>query len=90
MNWAFLILVIYWMAVLCPACERSFKSAQGLALHWRTCRQAAATTVALVEGIERKEEKERAAKIARRTERDVGEQRRILEDHGRDENEVRN
>ena len=60
----FLLVFNLAMALICSACQGTYKSVHGLSVHRRKCKAVASTTQNLIENMDIAEGKRKAIKIA--------------------------
>lgn len=77
------------MVVICPSCQKDFKSNQGLSKHRRTCKTALATTTGLLRKRRQIIEQKVLAKAAKSAEGDGTPEQRVLDPEVDDQTEVR-
>jgi hypothetical protein len=82
--WLWILLFNIITMVVCSSCKKQFRNNQGLAKHQHTCKLIKSDVALLLQKRANFELSRKAAKIARREGRDVGEERVALAEPSQD------
>lgn len=80
MNIHQILFILTIMVITCTACSQPFKNTQGLALHRKKCKQVLPTTIEVFQKRQRRIEREKVRKLAKREKRDIAEERKAQDE----------